>query len=354
MEAVPVTGVVNRDGGVTVAAVAARSVRAEGSGRSTGTADDLASEHASAGHRRHEEKSITPPSARSAASPHPSDRPASAPPVAPPTPTPVGDQPGRGLTTLNLPDAPLPAVAQLDGGSPDDTPPVATPPADRRPDSRVGPLTVHWTPALRTNIILQSQIANPVVGVRAWPVGFSPIGDLLPATLPEVLSRGSHAVRSANEVEEQRKERADAIATYTVAQIAEFLAICATEGLTPTLAIRVVADRQPDQPPDQPADAATPRRGRRTPPRAWPVLYWRNQSFPYTGRSLHLFVDASGQTFESREDPGPQAVLGRDVRVWPVDVHTVIGSMAEVDARRCAHQLVYAMAHLLWNAGISL
>ncbi|WP_322768931.1 hypothetical protein, partial [Frankia sp. Cr1] len=332
-----------------MAAVTARSVRAEGSGQSTGTADDLASESASASHRRHEEKIIASPSAPP---PHPSDRPTSAQPVVPPTP--VGDQPGRGLTTLNLPDAPLPAVAHPGGGPPEDTPPVATPPADRRPDSRVGPLTVHWTPALRTNIIRQSQVTSQVVGVHAWPVGFSPIGDLLPATLPEVLRRGSHAVRSANEVEEQRKERADAIATYAVAQIAEFLAICAAEGLTPTLTIRVVADRQPDQPPDQPAEAATPRRGRRTPPRAWPVLYWRNQSFPYTGRSLHLFVDASGQTFESREDPGPQAVLGRDVRVWPVDVHTVIGSMAEVDARRCAHQLVYAMAHLLWNAGISL
>ncbi len=346
MEAVLVTGVVDRDGGVTVAAVTARSVPAEGSGQSTGTADDLASESASANRRRHEQTISREPSAHS---PHPSNRSLSAQPVQPPTP--AGDPPGRGLTTLNLPNTPLPpALRQPDGdGSPDSSPPVAAASADPRPDSLVGPLTVHWTPALRTNLVRQSQAASPVIGIRAWPVGFSPIGDLLPATLPEVLNRGSHAVRSAKQVEEQRKERADAIANYAVAQIAEFLAICAAEELAPTFAIRVIADQEPDPPAD-----GTPRRGRRAQPRAWPILHWRNQSFPYTGRSLHLFVDSAGRTFESREDPGPRAVLGREVRVWPVDVHTVIGAMAEVDARRCAHQLVYAMAHLLWNAGISL
>ncbi len=249
-----------------------------------------------------------------------------------------------------------------------------------------------------SGLVAQSPAARPAVGAHARPVGFSPTGDVLPASLVEVVVRGSYAIRSANRVEEQRRKRADAVATHVDQQIAEFLAVCAAENLSPTLGVRVVGERLPPvarsgrrrQPPNsvpvstgagatgnsatgQPSTEITNsekagrkagrrssghakdrRRGRRASPLVWPVLYWRNEDFPYTGRCLHLFVGSDGQTFEGRDDPGPLHALGREVRVWPVDIHTVVGSMAEVDARRCAQQLVYGLAHMLWCAGVSL
>ncbi|WP_101830347.1 hypothetical protein [Frankia canadensis] len=87
---------------------------------------------------------------------------------------------------------------------------------------------------------------------------------------------------------------------------------------------------------------------------AWPLLYWRCESFPVAGRSLHLFVEPGGRAFEGRDDPAPLTVLGREVRVWPVDAAAIVAEMAEVDARRCALQLVHGMAHLLWRAGVGL
>ncbi|MCK9874399.1 hypothetical protein MXD59_01135 [Frankia sp. Ag45/Mut15] len=87
---------------------------------------------------------------------------------------------------------------------------------------------------------------------------------------------------------------------------------------------------------------------------AWPLLYWRCESFPTAGRSLHLFVEPDGRTFEGRDDPAPLTVLGREVRVWPVDAAAIVAGMAEVDARRCALQLVHGMAHLLWRSGVGL
>ncbi len=250
-----------------------------------------------------------------------------------------------------------------------------------------------------TGLVPQSPAVRPVVGVGAQPVGFSPTGDVPPAGLVEVVIRGSYAIRSANRVEEQRRKRADAVATHVDQQIAEFLAICAAENLSPALRVHVIGERLPPvarggrrrQPPisvpvsigtgatgnnateQQPpveitagekaggragrrgsGHAKERRRGRRGSPLVWPVLYWRNEDFPYTGRCLHLFVDSDGRTFEGQDDPGPLHALGREVRVWPVDVHTVVGSMAEVDARRCAQQLVYGLAHILWRAGVSL
>ncbi|ADP78287.1 hypothetical protein FraEuI1c_0199 [Pseudofrankia inefficax] len=87
---------------------------------------------------------------------------------------------------------------------------------------------------------------------------------------------------------------------------------------------------------------------------AWPLLYWRCESFPSAGRSLHLFVEPGGRTFEGREDPAPLDGLGRQVRVWPVDAPSIVEGMAEVDARRCALHLVDGMARLLWRAGVGL
>jgi hypothetical protein len=87
---------------------------------------------------------------------------------------------------------------------------------------------------------------------------------------------------------------------------------------------------------------------------AWPLLYWRCESFPSAGRSLHLFVEPGGRTFEGREDPAPLTVLGGQVRVWPVDAPSIVEGMAEVDARRCALHLVDGMARLLWRAGVGL
>ncbi|MDT3443479.1 MULTISPECIES: hypothetical protein [unclassified Pseudofrankia] len=87
---------------------------------------------------------------------------------------------------------------------------------------------------------------------------------------------------------------------------------------------------------------------------AWPLLYWRCESFPSAGRSLHLFVEPGGRTFEGRDLPAPLTVVGRQVRVWPVDAPSIVEGMAEVDARRCALHLVDGMARLLWRAGIGL
>ncbi|CUU57760.1 hypothetical protein Ga0074812_114107 [Parafrankia irregularis] len=87
---------------------------------------------------------------------------------------------------------------------------------------------------------------------------------------------------------------------------------------------------------------------------AWPLLYWRCESFPAPGRSLHLFVEPGGRTFEGRDDPAPLTVLGREPHVWPVDAPAIVQTMAEVDARRCALHLVHGMAHMLWQAGVGL
>jgi hypothetical protein len=84
------------------------------------------------------------------------------------------------------------------------------------------------------------------------------------------------------------------------------------------------------------------------------VLYWRGESFPTTGRSLHLFIAPDGRCFEGRDDPWPLTVVGHRARVWPVDPVALVAAMAEVDARRCALHLVHGMAHLLWRAGVSL
>ncbi len=285
-----------------------------------------------------------------------------------------------------------------------DAPQVGLPRGGRPAAGPVGSLPAHRTSVPHTSgLVAQSPAARPAVGVHARPVGFSPTGDVLPASLVEVVVRGSYAIRSANRVEEQRRKRADAVATHVDQQIAEFLAVCAAENLSPALGVRVVGERLPPvarsgrrrQPPSsvpvstgagatgnsatgQPSTEITNseitnsekagrkagrrssghakdrRRGRRASPLVWPVLYWRNEDFPYTGRCLHLFVGSDGQTFEGRDDPGPLHALGREVRVWPVDIHTVVGSMAEVDARRCAQQLVYGLAHMLWCAGVSL
>ncbi|MCK9898909.1 hypothetical protein CC117_07960 [Parafrankia colletiae] len=96
------------------------------------------------------------------------------------------------------------------------------------------------------------------------------------------------------------------------------------------------------------------RRLRRERLQAWPLLYWRCESFPAPGRSLHLFVEPGGRTFEGRDDPAPLTVLGREVRVWQVDAPAIVAGMAEVDARRCALHLVHGMAHMLWQAGVGL
>ncbi|MCL9794823.1 hypothetical protein MXD58_010985, partial [Frankia sp. AgKG'84/4] len=104
---------------------------------------------------------------------------------------------------------------------------------------------------------------------------------------------------------------------------------------------RTAAGRSGEQDPHR---RHRPRRRERL--QAWPLLYWRCESFPAAGRSLHLFVEPSGRTFEGRDDPAPLTVLGREVQVWPVDAAAIVAGMAEVDARRCALQLVHGMAHL--------
>jgi hypothetical protein len=196
-----------------------------------------------------------------------------------------------------------------------------------------------------------------------------------------VLLRGSHAVRSAQRAEAQRRERATAIAAHVDNQIDAFLAMCADEELVPPVTVRVVrhvprlaraghrdgrpqaAVRAGDENPGRPArdgaardGAARParRRRRRERLRAWPVMHWRCESFPSAGRSLHLFVEPGGRTFEGRDDPSPLTVLGQEVRVWPVDAASIVGGMAEVDARRVALYLVHGMAQLLWRAGVGL
>jgi hypothetical protein len=210
----------------------------------------------------------------------------------------------------------------------------------------------------------------------AWPVGFSPTGTALPDALTDVLLRGSHAVRAAQRVEAQRRERATAIAAHVDNQIGAFLAMCADEDLVPPVSVRVVRDvprlaraghrngrpqaalRAGDENPGRPArDTAARsarRRRRRERLRAWAVLHWRCESFPSAGRSLHLFVEPGGRTFEGRDDPSPLTVLGQEVRVWPVDAASIVEGMAEVDARRAALHLVHGMAQLLWRAGVGL
>ncbi|WP_242424924.1 hypothetical protein, partial [Frankia sp. EI5c] len=81
---------------------------------------------------------------------------------------------------------------------------------------------------------------------------------------------------------------------------------------------------------ERPAPASTRRRPlRRERLHAWPLLYWRCESFPAPGRSLHLFVEPGGRTFEGRDDPAPLTVLGREVQVWQVDAPAIVESMAE-------------------------
>jgi len=214
------------------------------------------------------------------------------------------------------------------------------------------------------------------VDPSAWPVGFSPTGESLPDALTDVLLRGSHAIRSFKRAEAQRRERAAAIAAHVRAQIEDFLALCAAENLVPPVTVRAVAsipgniaDHRDGRPravtpadpraSDSGAGPAPTTRRRRLPRRrerlrAWPLLYWRCESFPSAGRSLHLFVEPGGRTFEGRDTPAPLTVVGREVQVWPVDAASIVEGMAEVDARRCALQLVHGMAHLLWQAGVGL
>jgi hypothetical protein len=115
-----------------------------------------------------------------------------------------------------------------------------------------------------------------------------------------------------------------------------------------------MADEASGRPAPPKSSRATQRHRRRERLRAWPVLYWRCESFPSAARSLHLFVEPGGRTFEGRDDPGPLTVLGQQPRVWPVDAASIVEGMAEVDARRAALHLVHGMAHLLWRAGIGL
>jgi hypothetical protein len=212
---------------------------------------------------------------------------------------------------------------------------------------------------------------------------------MLPDTLSDVLARGGHAIRSARRSEAERRERAAAIGVHVEAQISAFLAMCASQELRPPVRVRVVPDvpaaarldehdKRPQeilgQPAPRGAEGTSRRQARRaesagnghragSAPRprvrrerldAWPMLYWRCERFPSPGRSLHLFVEPSGRLFEGRDDPWPLTSLGRQVRVWPVDVPAIVESMAEVDARRSALHLVHGMAHLLWRSGVGL
>nr|WP_232793956.1 hypothetical protein [Pseudofrankia saprophytica] len=273
-------------------------------------------------------------------------------------------------------------------------------PADGQPgeDGPGGPLVVApgGDEALWRRAAVLAGPAEPLWQVRAggyradvdadaWPVGFSPTGEALPDALTDVLLRGSHWVRSARLAEAERRERSAAVAAHVEAQLAAFLKLCAEAELVAPVTMRVVRDaprlararhRAEGRPraalraaDDSTADLpqGTERRdqhargggspGRwhgRNRPAAWPVLYWRCESFPSAGRSLHLFVEPGGRTFEGRDLPAPLTVLGRQVRVWPVDVPSIVEGMAEVDARRCALHLVDGMARLLWRAGVGL
>ncbi len=244
--------------------------------------------------------------------------------------------------------------------------------ADARPVPDTRPAL--WAPAARHRYLRPTDS-------DAWPVGFSPTGEALPETLTDVLLRGSHAIRSSKRAEAQRLERAAAVANHVDAQIRDFLDFCAAENLVPPVTVRArgtvarrsagrhgsrpraVVDPQGSIPArvapdagDDPAAGGQPahRVHRRERLKAWPLLYWRCESFPAAGRSLHLFVEPGGRAFEGRDDPSPLTVLGREVRVWPVDAAVIVAGMAEVDARRCALHLVHGMAHLLWRAGVGL
>jgi hypothetical protein len=238
---------------------------------------------------------------------------------------------------------------------------------------------------------------RPSHGCGTWPVGFSPNGDAPPDALSDVLLRGSHAVMSARRSEAERAERAASIAAHVQAQIRTFIDMCTAAELLPPITVRVVGevplearvDRRGGPPQEiyafgVAAGVGAPQAGgpagaqvdgpdngrgahrsraigrrrlgtvRREQLRAWPVPYWRCENFPSTGRSLHLFVVPGGRLFEGRDDPWPLAALGREVQVWPVDALSIFDAMAEVDARRCALQVVHGMAHLLWRAGVGL
>ncbi len=239
--------------------------------------------------------------------------------------------------------------------------PAALVPAAGGPDRRrAGRLPVPWAPTVR------SHFRGPGLDDgQAWRVGFSPSGEVLPDTLTDVLTRGSHAVRSTQRAEAERRERATAVADHVERQISEFLSICAAEDLDSGLTVRVHGGRPRLHRGrrDRAILTVPPPRGwavhryagrRRGAVRVWPVLYWRSEGFPSAGRSLHLFIDKDGNAFEGLDDPGPLRVMGRQVRAWPVGVRDVLQSMAEVDARRCAHQLVQGLAVLLWQAGVGL
>jgi hypothetical protein len=282
---------------------------------------------------------------------------------------------------MPAPPTPVPADADADAAQ---VRAAETPTADARPvpgarpvpDTRPIPDTrpALWAPAVRHRYLQPTDS-------DAWPVGFSPTGEALPATLTDVLLRGSHAIRSSKRAEAQRLERAAAVANHVDAQIRDFLDFCAAENLVPPVTVRArgtvarrTGGRHASRPravvdpqgsiPARIAPAAgdelpvggpsAPRVHRRERLTAWPLLYWRCESFPAAGRSLHLFVEPGGRAFEGRDDPSPLTVLGREVRVWPVDAAVIVAGMAEVDARRCALHLVHGMAHLLWRAGVGL
>jgi hypothetical protein len=284
----------------------------------------------------------------------------------------------------------------------------AQPPDDSSPVPPVSPtVTTLALPAIPGEVAAPARRADrrrpartdyrPPLDSGAWPVGFSPSGDAPPDALSDVLVRGSHAVTSARRSEAQRAERAASIAVHIEAQIRAFVDMCTAAGLLPPITVRVVGDvplearvgrrggppqeiyalgvaagagappagGQAGAPTGGPDNGRGAHRGRasgrrrlgtvrREQLRAWPVPSWRCQNFPSMGRSLHLFVVPGGRLFEGRDDPWPLASLGRDVRVWPVDALSVVEAMAEVDARRCALQVVHGMAHLLWRAGVGL
>lgn len=168
-------------------------------------------------------------------------------------------------------------------------------------------------------------------------VGFAPMGEAMPEGLADVLARTGGVARRARQAEAERSARVSAIAEHARAQIGSFVAAMREAGAVGPVAVRV---------------AGRGRRAGRVP--TWPVLYWRTEGFPQVSRSLHLFVDADGQTYESAHEPGPFAVRGQAPPATPVDVPALIRRMAEVDARRYVGWLVAGLAEHLHATGAPL
>lgn len=169
------------------------------------------------------------------------------------------------------------------------------------------------------------------------PVGFAPMGATMPEGLADVLARTGEIARRARQAEADRLARVSAIAEHAHAQIESFAAAVRGSGTVGPVAVRV---------------AGRGRRAAAVP--TWPVLYWRIEGFPHVSRSLHLFVDAEGRTYESAYEPGPFAVRGQAPPAEPVDVPALISQMAEVDARRYVGWLVAGLAEHLRATGAAL